>query len=69
MHVSEKKYLLLTEVELLIGDPTKAKTKLKWEPEYDLKALVKDMIESDIKLMHKEVYLKKGGFQTLNYFE
>jgi GDPmannose 4,6-dehydratase len=65
----DARYFRPTEVELLIGDPTKAKTKLKWEPEYDLKALVKDMIESDIKLMHKEVYLKKGGYQTLNYFE
>jgi GDPmannose 4,6-dehydratase len=65
----DARYFRPTEVELLIGDPTKAKTKLNWEPEYDLKALVKDMIESDIKLMHKEVYLKKGGYQTLNYFE
>jgi len=65
----DTRYLRPTEVELLIGDPTKAKTKLKWEPEYDLKALIKDMIESDIKLMHKEVYLKNGGYQTLNYFE
>jgi GDPmannose 4,6-dehydratase len=62
-------YFRPTEVELLIGDPTKAKTKLKWQPEYDLKALVKDMMQSDIKLMHKEVYLKNGGYQTLNYFE
>jgi GDPmannose 4,6-dehydratase len=65
----DARYFRPTEVELLIGDPTKAKTKLKWEPEYDLKALVKDMIQGDIKLMHKEVYLNKGGFQTLNYFE
>jgi len=62
-------YFRPTEVELLIGDPTKAKTKLNWHPEYDLKALVKDMMHSDIKLMHKEVYLKIGGYQTLNYFE
>ena len=65
----DPRYFRPTEVELLIGDPTKAKTKLKWEPEYDLKALVKDMMRSDIKLMHKEVYLKNGGYQTLNYFE
>lgn len=65
----DPKYFRPTEVDLLIGDPTKAKTKLKWEPEYDLKALVKDMVESDIKLMHKEAYLKNGGYQTLNYFE
>jgi GDPmannose 4,6-dehydratase len=65
----DPRYFRPTEVDLLIGDPTKAKTKLKWEPEYNLKALVKDMIQSDIKLMHKEVYLKNGGYQTLNYFE
>jgi GDPmannose 4,6-dehydratase len=65
----DSRYFRPTEVELLIGDPTKARTKLKWEPEYTLKSLVKEMIESDIKLMHKEVYLKKGGYQTLNYFE
>ncbi len=40
----DPRYFRPTEVDLLIGDPTKAKTKLKWEPEYDLKALVKDMI-------------------------
>ena len=65
----DPRYFRPTEVDLLIGDPTKAKTKLNWEPEYDLKALVKDMMQSDIKLMHKEVYLKTGGYQTLNYFE
>jgi GDPmannose 4,6-dehydratase len=65
----DPRYYRPTEVDLLIGDPTKAKTKLNWEPEYDLKALVKDMMQSDIKLMHKEVYLKNGGYQTLNYFE
>jgi GDPmannose 4,6-dehydratase len=65
----DQRYFRPTEVDLLLGDPTKAKTKLKWEPEYDLKALVKDMILSDIKIMQKEVYLKNGGFQTLNYFE
>jgi GDPmannose 4,6-dehydratase len=65
----DPRYFRPTEVDLLIGDPTKAKTKLKWEPEYNLDALIKDMIQSDIKLMHKEVYLKQGGYQTLNYFE
>jgi GDPmannose 4,6-dehydratase len=65
----DPRYFRPTEVDLLIGDPTKARTKLKWIPEYDLKSLVKDMVQSDIKLMHKEVYLKSGGYQTLNYFE
>ena len=62
-------YFRPTEVDLLIGDPTKSKEKLGWEPEYDLKGLVMDMMESDVKVMKKEIYLKKGGFKILNYFE
>jgi GDPmannose 4,6-dehydratase len=62
-------YFRPTEVELLIGDATKSRTKLNWEPEYDLAALVKDMMTSDVKLMKKETYLKEGGFRILNYFE
>jgi len=62
-------YFRPTEVELLIGDPTRAKTKLGWEPEYDLPALVKDMMESDIELMKREKYLKEGGHRVMNYFE
>jgi GDPmannose 4,6-dehydratase len=65
----DPRYFRPTEVDLLIGNPSKARNKLKWVPEYDLKALVKDMVQSDIKLMHKEVFLKEGGYQTLNYFE
>jgi len=62
-------YFRPTEVDLLIGDPTKAKTKLGWNPEYDLKGLIKDMMQSDIKLMKKDAWLKEGGYRTLNYFE
>jgi len=62
-------YYRPTEVELLIGDPTKSKEKLGWEPEYDLAGLVKDMMESDVKLMKKDRYLKEGGYEVLNYFE
>jgi GDPmannose 4,6-dehydratase len=65
----DPRYFRPTEVELLIGDPTKAKTKLGWEPEYDLEALVKDMMQSDLKLMKKELFLKESGFNTMNYFE
>lgn len=65
----DPQYFRPTEVELLIGDSTKARTKLNWEPEYDLKSLVNDMMISDIKLMKKEAYLKEGGFSVLNYFE
>jgi len=62
-------YFRPTEVELLIGDATKSRTRLNWIPEYDLKALVEDMMRSDVKLMKKETYLKEGGFRVLNYFE
>ncbi|GAC1307343.1 MAG: GDP-mannose 4,6-dehydratase [Mucilaginibacter sp.] len=62
-------YFRPTEVELLIGDATKAKEKLGWIPKYDLQALVSDMIKSDLNLVKKDDHLKKGGFTTLNYFE
>ena len=65
----DPKYFRPTEVDLLIGDPTKARTKLGWECKYDLQALVKDMMQSDLKLMQKDQYLKEGGYKTLNYFE
>lgn len=65
----DPQYFRPTEVDQLIGDATKARTKLGWEPEYDLKGLIKDMMEGDIKVMLKEAWLKKGGFNTLNYFE
>ncbi|MEO9890989.1 GDP-mannose 4,6-dehydratase [Aurantibacter sp.] len=62
-------YFRPTEVELLIGDASKANNKLGWTPEYELKDLVSDMMESDIKLMKKDRYLQQGGYRTLNYFE
>ncbi|CAM3733207.1 GDP-mannose 4,6-dehydratase [Flavobacterium saliperosum S13] len=65
----DPKYFRPTEVDLLIGDASKAKNKLGWVPEYDLQDLVTDMMQSDIRLMQKEVYLKEGGFETKNYFE
>lgn len=65
----DAQYFRPTEVDLLIGDATKSKTKLGWTPQYDLPLLVKDMMESDIKEMKKEAYLKEGGYRILNYFE
>tara|TARA_Y100000588_G_C14212532_1_gene907300 strand:+ start:202 stop:1323 length:1122 start_codon:yes stop_codon:yes gene_type:complete len=62
-------YFRPTEVDLLIGDPTKANTKLGWKPEYSLQGLVDDMMNSDLKLMTKDQYLQDGGYTTLNYFE
>ena len=57
-------YFRPTEVDLLIGDPSKAKNKLGWVPEYDLASLVKDMMQSDVKLMQKQQYLKDGGYDA-----
>lgn len=62
-------YFRPTEVDLLIGDPSKAKEKLGWVPEYDLEKLVNDMMQSDLKLMGKEQFLKDSGYVTLNSFE
>jgi GDPmannose 4,6-dehydratase len=62
-------YFRPTEVDLLLGDPTKANTKLGWQPEHNLASLVKDMVENDLKLARKEKYLKDGGFRVMNYFE
>ncbi|MBM1106760.1 GDP-mannose 4,6-dehydratase [Aurantibacter crassamenti] len=62
-------YFRPTEVELLIGDASKANNKLGWTPEYELKDLVSDMMQSDVKLMKKDRYLQQGGYRTLNYFE
>ncbi|CDN32878.1 GDP-mannose 4,6-dehydratase [Mucinivorans hirudinis] len=65
----DEKYFRPTEVELLIGDATKAKNKLGWSPKYDLAMLCEDMMMSDVKLMKRESYLKEGGYLVMNYFE
>jgi len=62
-------YFRPTEVDLLIGDATKAKEKLGWVPEFTLQDLVKDMMDNDVNLMKKEVYLKEGGHDILNNYE
>ena len=65
----DPKYFRPTEVDLLIGDPTKAKEKLGWVPEISLEQLVEDMMQSDLKLFKRDKYLIEGGHETLNYFE
>ncbi len=62
-------YYRPTEVELLIGDPTKAKEQLGWELEFDLKGLVEDMIQADIELFKRDKFLLKGGHKVFNYHE
>lgn len=65
----DPRYFRPTEVDLLLGDPTKAEQKLGWNREYKLQDLVNDMMESDLKLMTKDIYLKNGGYRINSYFE
>jgi GDPmannose 4,6-dehydratase len=65
----DPRYFRPTEVDLLIGDATKAKNKLGWQATTSLQELVNDMMKSDLKLMSKEQFLYNNGFKTLNYFE
>ncbi len=62
-------YYRPTEVDLLIGDPIKAKEKLGWNPKYNLDQLVEDMVRSDLELFKKDKYLHEGGHRIFNYHE
>jgi GDPmannose 4,6-dehydratase len=61
----DPRYFRPTEVDLLLGDSAKARKKLGWEPKYDLPALVKEMVEEDLKEAKKELFLKSGGYEVL----
>ncbi|MEO7216476.1 GDP-mannose 4,6-dehydratase [Mucilaginibacter sp.] len=65
----DSKYFRPTEVELLIGDPTKSNEKLGWKPKYDLQALVKEMVAADLELFQREKLLKDSGYKIKNQFE
>jgi GDPmannose 4,6-dehydratase len=65
----DKRYFRPTEVDLLLGDASKARKQLGWEPRYSLNELVKEMVHSDIEHFRKEVLLKDSGFTTLNRYE
>ncbi len=65
----DPRYFRPTEVELLIGDPTKSNEKLGWKPKYDLAALVKEMVEADVQLFKKERILREAGFAVKNQYE
>lgn len=67
--VVDPRYYRPTEVDLLIGDSTKARKKLGWEPKYDLESMIADIMQSDLQLTMKEQYLKDGGHTIKNYFE
>lgn len=62
-------YFRPTEVDLLIGDPTKAKQKLGWSPQYNLDTLIKEMVQHDLTLFKRDRYLKEGGHSISQYNE
>jgi GDPmannose 4,6-dehydratase len=65
----DPRYYRPTEVDLLVGDASRAREKLGWEPEYSLADLIREMVLSDIHLFKRDAYLREGGFSTYNYFE
>jgi GDPmannose 4,6-dehydratase len=65
----DPKYFRPTEVEILIGDPSKVRSKLNWMPKVQLPELVKMMVSHDIKLAKQELHLKNGGYEVKNYYE
>lgn len=62
-------YFRPTEVDVLVGDSSKAREKLGWSPQYSFDELVNEMMESDLRLMKKDQYLKEGGYEILSYYE
>jgi GDPmannose 4,6-dehydratase len=65
----DKRYFRPTEVDLLLGDATKANQKLGWKPKHTLSDLVKDMMQSDMNLFKRDKYLREGGHITFEYYE
>ncbi len=65
----DKNYYRPTEVELLIGDPSKAKEKLGWTPKHNLDSIIKEMVENDLRLFNRDKYLQQGGHEIINYNE
>ena len=65
----DPRYFRPTEVELLLGDPTKAKTKLGWKHKYDLAAMCSEMVRADTELFRRDQLLKREGFEVRNQFE
>ena len=65
----DPRYFRPTEVELLIGDPTKAQKRLGWKPKYDLQRLIEDMVKSDLKHFQRDLDLKEAGHKVLRQAE
>jgi GDPmannose 4,6-dehydratase len=65
----DPRYFRLTEVDILIGDSSKARTKLNWTPKVQLPELVKMMVSHDVNLAERELHLKTAGYEVKNYYE
>ena len=65
----DPRYYRPAEVDLLVGDATKARTQLGWDPQYNLAALVKEMVIADVELFSRERLLKDAGYNIKNQFE
>ncbi len=65
----DPKYFRPTEVDLLLGDPTKAKTELGWEPKYSVQELCAEMVQADLELFKRDALLKDAGFEVKSEFE
>ena len=65
----DPRYFRPTEVDLLLGDPSKAERELGWKREFDLHDLVNDMMQSDLKLMQKDAFLQENGYKIMRYYE
>jgi GDPmannose 4,6-dehydratase len=65
----DKQYFRPTEVDMLIGDASKAKEKLNWTPVHDVASLCKEMVHADVKLFQRVAFLKQGGFTISNEHE
>ena len=65
----DPRYFRPTEVDLLLGDPTKSNTILGWKPKHDVNSLLREMVDADLELMRRDTHLKEGGFRVYNYHE
>ena len=65
----DPKYYRPAEVDLLVGDSTKARTKMGWKPVHTVATLCKEMVAADVELFKRDKYLLEGGHKILNYKE
>jgi GDPmannose 4,6-dehydratase len=62
-------YFRPTEVDLLVGDPTKAQEKLNWKPKYNLQNLIAEMVAADVDVYRKEIYVREAGYKIYDQYE